>query len=64
MRLRIQSRKQYIADELREHFYYETEELEIESFRWGINHEFEYVIKGNPFWRKLEPNEEIVGLSI
>ena len=44
-------------------YYYKYEQVEIESYRWGKNHEFTYVKKGSNRWSKLEPNEEIVGLG-
>lgn len=64
MKLRIQTRKQFIGEKDKNEFYYQVDELEIESFMWGVNHEFQYVVKGSCVWSKLKPNQEIVGLSI
>ena len=64
MKLRIQTRKQFIGEKNENEFYYQVDELEIESFRWNKNHEFQYIVKDSPFWVKLEPNQEIVGLGI
>lgn len=61
MRLRIQTRKEFSNND---GFYYQIDEIEIESFRWNKNHEFQYVAKNSCIWSKLEPNQEIVGLGI
>lgn len=59
MKLVLQKRKKYYdCDE----YYYDYTQLEIESFEWGKNHTFEYVIKGSNMCKQLEDNEEIIGL--
>lgn len=46
----------------------EIEEIDIETFRWGDNHKFQYVPiwNGNSIHRfiNLDQNEDIIGLSI
>lgn len=44
--------------------YTEVEEIEITSFRWNPNHEFEYVVKDSRRWSKLKSNQDIMGLKI
>ena len=61
MTLRLQEKREF-GD--RSGFYFEYTQIEIESFRWGKDHEFSYVAKGGNLWKKLEPYQEIVGLGI
>lgn len=68
MKLVIQKRREFL-DLTKEkiatgEYYYDYEEIEIENFMWGKNHEFSYVKKGSNIWSKLKENEEIVGLRI
>jgi len=68
MKLVLQTRKEFIdltkTPSATGEYYYEYEEIEIETFTWGKNHEFTYVAKGSCRWSKLEKNQEIVGLGI
>lgn len=68
MKLVLQTRKEFInltkTPSATGEYYYEYEQIEIEVFRWGKNHEFFYVAKGSNQWRTLKENQEIVGFGI
>lgn len=66
MKLVLQKRMKFIKmnENDPDEYYYEYVQLEIETFRWLRNHEFEYVIVNSAVWKKLDDNEEIVGLSL
>ena len=61
MRLTLQKREKFIDED---EYYYSYEILELETFRWEKEHLFCYVVKGSNRWKKLESNEEIVGLQL
>jgi hypothetical protein len=68
MKLVLQTRKEFIdltkTPSATGEYYYEYEQIEIESFEWGKNHNFFYIAKGSKCWSSLEENQEIVGLGI
>lgn len=61
MKVKILTRKKFFdCDE----YYTEIDEIELESFRWNKNHQFEFVAKNSNRWRTLEQNQEIMGLGV
>ena len=60
MKLVILTRKKFVNEE---GFYYDIEEIEIEEYKWLKNHELEFIIKDSCRWRKLEENQEIIGMK-
>ena len=66
MKLVLQKRIKFIKNKKNDpdEYYYDYVQLEIETFRWLRNHEFEYVKVNGARWLKLDDYEEIVGLGL
>lgn len=64
LQTRVKFRELTAEDDKEYDYYYKYVELEIDTFRWNKNHEFEYSVKNSAIWSKLEDNEEIVGLGL
>ena len=66
MKLVLQKRIKFIKmnENDPDEYYYDYVQLEIETFRWLRNHEFEYVKVNGNRWLKLDDYEEIVGLGL